>query len=180
MAEIKIEDEVKYGREEVFTTFRDKLTELIPYLPDVKTIEVKERDEVSEDTLKVVNLWKAEPSEVPRAAQPFIKPEMLQWTDYATWHNDTWSCDWEMEVGFLSEAVTCKGTTLYTENGEGKTKVAITGELTVDARKIPGIPRLVAGKVGGVIESFVVRLITPNLTQVNRGLEEYLKADAQG
>lgn len=176
MAKISIKDEVKHDRDVVFSTFRDELTKLLPYLPDVKDIEVKSRDDVDDKTVKVVNLWKADSNEVPRLAQAFIKPEMLEWIDRATWNQDKWSCDWVMEVGFLSDAVTCKGTTKYLEKGEGKTEVVIEGELNVDARKIPGVPRLGAGKIGDVIESFVVRLITPNLTQVNRGLEQYLKS----
>ena len=176
MADINIKDEVAFDRDRVFTTFRDELTELIPHLPDVKSIDVKERTDVDDDTVEVVNLWKAEAEEIPRIAQAFIKPEMLKWTDYATWRQDAWECDWRMEVGFLSEAVTCEGTTRYLEKGEGITEVVIDGKLEVDAKKIPGVPRLGAGKIGSVIESFVVRLITPNLTQVNRGLERYLKS----
>lgn len=174
MAEIKIKDEVAYDRETVFKTFRDDLVKLLPHLPDVKNIEVKERQEVDEHTTKVVNFWKAAAEEIPRLAQAFVKPEMLEWTDYATWDEEKWSCDWNMEVGFLSEAVTCKGKTTYEPKGDGKTEVVIQGELSVDARKIPGVPRLGAGKIGNVIESFVVKLITPNLTAVNRGMENYL------
>ena len=176
MAEINIKDTVAHSRETVFSTFRDELTELIPHLPDVKSIEVKERNEVDESTTKVTNLWKAEPEEIPRLARAFIKPEMLNWTDYATWRQDDWECDWDMEVGFLSDAVSCKGTTQYIVKGEDKTEVVIKGTLEVDAAKIPGVPRFGAGKIGSAVENFVVRLITPNLTNVNRGLESYLKA----
>ncbi len=175
MADIKITDTVAYDRETVFTTFRDHLQELIPHLPDIKDIQLKDRKEVDDDTTKVVNLWKAQSEEVPKLARSFIKPEMLEWTDYATWRKDAWECDWRMEVGFLSDAVTCKGVNKYREVGEGKTEITIQGVLNVDASKVPGVPRLGAGKIGSVIENFVVKLITPNLTNVNRGLESYLK-----
>ena len=175
MAKIEIKDEVAHDCQTVFTTFRDELVELIPHLPDVKDIEVKDREEIDESTIKVVNLWTAEAEEIPRVARPFIKPEMLVWTDYATWRQDDWECEWEMEVGFLSEAVSCKGTTRYRALGDDRTEVVIKGNLDVDAAKIPGVPRLGAGKIGSVIENFVVRLITPNLTNINRGLERYLR-----
>ncbi len=175
MADIKITDTIAHDREKVFTTFRDELQELIPHLPDIKDIELKDRDEVDEHTTKVINLWKAEPAEVPTLARSFIKPEMLEWTDYATWRKDAWECDWRMKVGFLSDAVTCEGVNKYRELGGGKTEITIEGVLEVDARKVPGVPRLGAGKIGSVIENFVVKLITPNLTNVNRGLESYLK-----
>lgn len=174
MAEIDIKDEVAHSRETVFTTFRDELTELVPHLPDIEDIEVKEREDIDDNTVKVTNLWTAEAEEIPRMARSFIKPDMLKWTDYATWRQDAWECDWEIEVGFLSDAVHCEGTNKYVAKGDDKTDVVITGVLEVNAREIPGVPRLGAGKIGDVIESFVVRLITPNLTNVNRGLERYL------
>ena len=177
MARLNVDDEIHYDRETVFETFRDHLVELIDYLPDIEEIEVKDREEIDEHTVKVVNLWKAEQEEVPALAKKFIKPEMLQWTDYATWRQDEWVCDWEMEVGFLEDAITCTGQNRYIEAGEEKTKIHIDGDLEVDATKIPGVPRLVAGKVGNAVESFVAKLIEPNLTDVNRGLEEYLDAE---
>ena len=174
MADIDITDEVAHSREKVFTTFRDDLTELIPHLPDIKNITVKDRDQLDDQTIKVVNLWEAEAEEVPKVARSFIKPEMLKWTDYATWRKDAWECDWEMEVGFLTDAVTCEGTNRYRELADDRTEIHIDGKLEVDARQIPGVPRLGAGKIGNVVENFVVKLITPNLTNVNRGLERYL------
>lgn len=175
MANIDITDEVAYDREKVFTTFRDDLTELVPHLPDVKDITVQEREEVDDTTIRVVNLWEAQAEEIPKIARSFIKPEMLKWTDYATWRQDEWACDWVMEVGFLDDAVTCEGTTRYLDTGDQRTEIAIEGTLEVDAKKIPGVPRLGAGKIGNVVENFVVKLITPNLTKVNRGLETYLE-----
>jgi hypothetical protein len=44
----------------------------------------------------------------------------------------------------------------------------------VDAKNLPGVPRLLAGKIVGEVEKFVVKMITPNLTSVNRGIESYL------
>ena len=181
MARMNVEDRIDYPREKVFETFRDNLVDLLEYLPDIQDIEVKDREEVDEDTVKVVNLWKAREEEVPKMARKFIKPEILQWTDYATWKQDEWVCEWEMEVGFLKEAITCKGQNRYLEAGDGSTKIHIDGDLEVDASEIPGVPRLVAGKVGSVIEDFVVKMIEPNLTDVNRGLEKYLdKESAEG
>ncbi|MFU8806822.1 MAG: DUF2505 family protein [Bradymonadaceae bacterium] len=172
MAKINISDEIAYDRKTVFETFRDHLTELLPYLPTVENITVEKREE-EDGQVDIVNLWKASGEEVPRIAQAFIKPDMLQWHDYATWKNETWTCHWEMKVGFLPGAVTCKGTTRYDEKN-GKTKIIMDGDLKVDASKIPGVPRLVAGRVGDAVEGFVVKLITPNLTEVNRGMEKYL------
>ncbi len=174
MTNISVEDTIHYDRETVFATFRDNLTDLLDYLPDIEDIEVESRERVDDDTLEIVNLWKASEREVPSLAKKFIKPEMLQWHDHATWHEDDWTCDWRMEVGFLEEAIECHGTNRYVEVGDDEMRIEIEGTLDVDASEIPGVPGLVAGKVSDTVESFVLKVIEPNLTDVNRGLERYL------
>lgn len=173
MARIDIRDHIKFDRKTVYETFRDKLAELQPYLPTVKSIEVESYDRLDETMVKIVNIWTAAEEDIPALAQKFIKPEMLKWTDRATWFDDQHMCNWDMEVGFLKEAISCSGTTRYTAKGDG-TEVHIEGNLRVDASKIPGVPRLVSGKVSEVVEGFVIKMITPNLKEVNRGCERYL------
>ncbi len=60
----------------------------------------------------------------------------------------------------------------FTKNA---TKIIISGDLIVDAKKLPGVPRFMAGKIASTIEKFVVTTIKPNLTNDNPGLEQYLK-----
>lgn len=176
MAKIDIKDTIVYERDRVYETFRDELLELQPYLPTIDKI-VQNEYERDGDEVNIVNVWHAADEDIPAIASKFIKPEMLKWIDRATWHDDTYSCDWDMEVGFMQEAISCNGTTYYREKGEG-TEVNITGELRVDAKKIPGVPRMLAGKVGDAVEKFVVKMITPNLTEVNRGMEKYLESQS--
>jgi hypothetical protein len=174
MADLEVEDTIHHDRETVFKTFRDHLTELIDYLPDIRSIEEKDRERIDDHTLKTVKLWKASEREVPGLVQKFIKPEMLQWHDHATWHEDDWTCEWRMEVGFLEDAIDCHGVNRYIEEGDDRMRIEIDGTLDVDASEIPGVPGLVAGKVGNTVESFVLKVIEPNLSDVNRGLERYL------
>lgn len=176
MAKLETNDTVDFPREQVYTTFRDDLLEFVDHLPDIESIEVKERERVDDNTIKIVNLWEAKNTEVPTMARKFVKPEMLQWHDYATWKQDEWVCEWRMEVGFLEDAIDCTGETRYLKNGEESTNIEIRGDLQVDASEIPGVPSLLAGKVGDAVENFVVKLIEPNLTDVNRGLETYLES----
>ena len=175
MAKIDIKDSIDYPLETVYPAFRDDLKQVASYLPNIDEIVVKSSTRRDEETLDVVNLWVASEGEIPTLAQPFIKKDMLQWIDRAVWHDDELYCEWEMEVGFLPEAVTCRGRTTYTAKGD-RTEVHIDGELLVDAKKIPGVPRLMSGKVGQVVEGFVVKMITPNLKATNRAMESHLKA----
>ena len=58
---MKIEsiDVIPYPRELVFRTLRDHMLEMVKYLPNVDEVQVKEREEPEEGTVKIVNWWKA-------------------------------------------------------------------------------------------------------------------------
>jgi hypothetical protein len=169
------EDTVAFPREDVYQAQRDDMVKLAAYLPNIERIEVLKREEV-EGGVKLLNLWKAAAGEVPAVIRPFVKPEMMQWKDDARWYNDRFSCDWRLELGFFTEQVDIRGATRFEALGADRCKVIIDGELKVDANNLPGVPRLLAGKIVGEVEKFVVKMITPNLTSVNRGLERYLAA----
>lgn len=175
MAKIDIRDNISYDLTRVYASFRDHLKELAQYLPTISEIIVEKHERTDDDTIKAVNIWKAAGEEIPKIVSPFISADKMQWIDRATWHDGETYCDWEMEVAFFPEAISCKGQTRYTKSGD-ITQVHISGELKVDAKKIPGVPRLLAGKIGDAVEVFVVKMITPNLKEVNRGVEKYLAA----
>lgn len=174
---MKIEstDIIPYPRDLVYETLRDKLVEMVPYLPNIETIEEREREDLGDGSIRLLNWWKAK-SDVPKVARAIIKPDMLHWKDHATWHQKSWTCDWRLETNFFTDRVHCQGTNTYTEAGDGKTKLEIRGNLEIDAKNIKGVPRLMAGTVGSAIEKFVVGLITPNFKTLNEGLVKYLDA----
>ncbi|MBZ0253625.1 MAG: hypothetical protein K8I02_09830, partial [Candidatus Methylomirabilis sp.] len=160
-----------YPREVVYRTLRDKLPEVAAFLPDVERIDVKEHA-VEGPRVRFVNEWHAS-AEIPKVAQAFIKPDMLSWTDYALWDETDWSTEWRLETRFFKDKVKVGGRNFYKEEG-GRTCVCVRGDLKIEA-SVPGVPKLLQGKVAGEIERFVVRLITPNLTSLTKGLRKYLE-----
>lgn len=174
MARIDIRDDMNFPIERVYPAFRDDLSKVADFLPNIEAIIVEQHDRTSDTQVSVVNVWKATGEEIPAMASSFIKPEMLQWTDHASWDDDARHVDWRMEVGFMPEAITCSGRTTYRPKGDGKTEIHISGELKVDARKL-GVPRLIAGKLSSAVEEFVVKLVTPNLKATNRAMEQFLE-----
>ncbi len=175
--DIFVEDVINFPRDQVFETYRDKLPEMVKFLPNIDKIEILEREE-NDGTTRLLNLWKAKASEIPKLLAPFVKPEMMQWKDHAKWDNEGWTCEWRSELGFFSEQIEVKGKNTYEPQGDNSVKITIRGTITVDGKKLPGVPRLVAGKVGSTVEKFVVKMITPNLRELNRGCEQYLKSQA--
>jgi hypothetical protein len=161
-----------FPRPVVFAAYRDKLVDLLPFLPNVRKIEVKSRtDEGS--VVKMVNEWHGG-GEIPAVARAFVSEAMLSWTDRATWDESTWTCAWNIETHAFTEAVTCKGTNRFVEE-DGKTKLEIRGTLAIDAKKIRGVPGLLAGKVGKAVEELLINKIQPNLVETARGLGKYLE-----
>lgn len=170
---------IAFPRELSFQTYRDHLPDLVPYLPNVKRIDVKEDESnaggVASRTRKL-NIWHAK-ADVPTIAQSIIKPEMLSWEDHAVWDESAWTCEWKVKPAFFAEAIRCEGKNQFVDQGT-TCVLQIRGDLEIDATRIKAIPRLLAGTIGPAIEKFVVALLTPNLTSVSKGVEQYLRAKA--
>jgi hypothetical protein len=172
---LDVEARIPFSRELVFRTYRDQLVELVPYLPNIRGIERRSRDDDGPRS-KIVNLWRGG-GEIPAVARAVISEKMLSWTDHAAWDGSDWSCHWRMEAHSFTEAVHAEGDNRFFEDGGG-CLLRITGDLTIDARKLP-LPRFLAGTVGPAVEKFLAGMIKPNLTEVSKGVERYLAAHEQ-
>jgi hypothetical protein len=164
-----------FPRPVVFAAYRDDLTKLLQYLPNVRNIEVKSRKEEG-SRIDLVNLWHGG-GEIPAAARAVLSESMLSWTDYASWDESKWTCSWRTETHSFTEAVDCRGVNNFLEVDGGKgTRIEIRGDLKIDGKKIKGVPGFLAGKVAGTVESFLSAKIKPNLVEVTEGLKKYLAA----
>ena len=171
---ISVVQNLPYPQLVVFRSLRDHLPALAAYMPNLSSIVNNERHEIGAGEVKLVNVWKAAPTEVPTLARPFLDPSKLSWIDRSHWRTAEWSNTWEMEVSFLKERVTCKGRTTYLAKSESPTEARIDGVLELDLKGM--VPGLLARKVEPMIEGFVIGLIKPNFEKINDGLVLYLKA----
>jgi nitrogen fixation protein len=162
---------VHHPRGAVYRAYRDRLSEIAAYIPDVREIKVQSRKDVG-GKVELHNVWVAQ-REVPTALKVVLKPENLMWDDYATWDEATMTCDWELKTRVFREMVRCRGRNTFTEQG-GKTAVLLSGDLEIDISSLPGMPDFVARRLGPQVEKFIVSLITPNLERVNQSLERFL------
>jgi hypothetical protein len=165
--------EIPYPREKVFHTYRDKLPELVPYLPNVRGISVTSREDLGAIT-KLLNRWKGG-GEIPALVRKFISDDLLEWDDHAIWNQNEFTTQWRTVVPAISEAVRAEGLNRFEDLG-GRTRLVISGLLEVDAKKIKLVPRLLAGTIGPAVEKFLVGAIKPNLVAISKGLEKYLDA----
>ena len=172
--EIRCDATIPFARPLVYATYRDKLLDLLPYLPNIRGIDVQERKD-EDGVVRLVNIWRGG-GEIPAVARAFVAESMMSWTDHATWRNDDFATDWRVEPHSFREAVTSAGCNRYYEVGDG-TRLEIRGDLTIDGTKIRGVPRLLAGKLGRTVEEFMVKLVRQNLLDVSAGVTRYLKAE---
>ena len=165
---------IHYPRERVFRAYRDEMSAVVPFMPNIEAINVQHRVErPGGHTLH--NEWVGK-TEIPRAARGIVSRDMLKWDDHAEWDTSTWSCQWEIKPRVFTESVKCKGITRMMEEGPNATRVSLAGTMDISLRNVPGIPRLFAGRLAPVVEKFIIAMITPNLEQVNASLTRYLDA----
>ena len=170
--EFKVVDKVPFALEDVYTTMRDKLVDLVPFLPDIKKIELVERQELDNGKVKIINNWYAE-DKIPKAVKSLIKTDQIGWVDYAEWDDSTKTVSWNLEMMFFKDYVTVKGTNTFTGD-ENSTTVTLKGDLSLDLAKHPMIPKLLAKSITKQVEKVVLALVKPNLVKVNRGIEKHL------
>jgi hypothetical protein len=164
---------IPFPRSLVYATFRDKLVELVPYMPNVRTIEVKSRRE-EKGCVFSINEWHGG-GEVPVAARAILSEAMLSWTEYNTWNDADFTLEWHIQTHAFTEAVRCAGKNLFVEDGT-TTRVESLGELSIDQKQIKGFPPFLMGPVASIVEEFLGKKIEPNLLQMSQGVSQYLES----
>lgn len=165
---------IRHPREQVYQVLRDRLVDLIPYLPNVESVKVVERTEVAPGKLKVVNHWQGKPTSAPKVVQPFITAEMSRWNDYAEWDDATHTCKWRFEMPTVASLFTCGGTNYFEATQDGGMLVRLTGTLTLYPEKVPGIPKFIAKGIAGPLEKWVLDLVSPNLRELPEAVGRFL------
>ncbi len=155
----------------VYRVYRDHLPGISEYMPDIKEIVVRSREETPIGP-KLLNEWIAQ-REIPSVAQRIVKPEMLRWEDRAQWNDEGNYVDWTLVIPAFAKQVRCSGRNTLSAEGEG-TIVHLTGQLTIDLKEVRGVPRLLHRKVAPMVEEFIIKLVTPNLERTNAMLERYI------
>lgn len=160
----------------VLRTVMDRVEEIVPFMPSVAAIETVSRRRLAGGKVRIVRHWQGAASSLPAPLRPFLSEELLGWTDTAIWDPSRYRADWELSTT-LSKFFDCTGVSLFEPHPRRKktaTVVRIMGRLEIFPERVPGIPRILGRRLAPQIESFVVGLLTPNLTELASGLQVYL------
>lgn len=168
--------QIPFPRSLVYATYRDKLVELVPYMPNVRDIEVKSRSEVGSN-IYTVNEWHGG-SEIPAAARVILSEDMLSWTEYNTWNQADLIVEWHIETHAFTEAVKCFGKNRFLQDGN-RTVIESRGELVIDPKQIKGVPFFLTSTIAHVVEDFLGKSIQPNLIAMSVGVRQYLEQNSR-
>lgn len=173
-----VNDEIGFPRDLVYPAVRDRVEDLIAYLPNVDSIELLDSS-VDGDVRRFVKRWQASATEIPALLRPLIKPEYLTWVDHATWNAAEYTTAWHHDLAFLEGALTARGVNRYFDEGD-VTVIELEGEFTIHPERLTFLPGPVARKLAPAMERFVVELLKPNLKSTNQAIEQWLEEQEAG
>jgi len=171
--EISSQVHLPYPREQVYRTYRDRLPELVAWMPNVRAIDLKERSE-QPHTLDMVLIWHGG-GEIPAAARALLSEAMLSWTDYSHWDDRDYSTQWRIAPHAFTEAVDCQGKNHFIAAPEG-TIITSRGHLRIDPQHIHGVPGFLAGMIARAVEDYLGQQIEPNFQQLATSVAAFLAA----
>lgn len=159
--------------EEVYELVKNDLEKLVPYLPNVSKIEIKEKTR-TDTGMSIVNYWYAI-AEMPSLLQKFLKPEIFSWKDIAEWNDETKKVNYTLQSFLANDLFDASGTNSFTAISDTQTELHLRCEVKIYPDKVPGVPRLLAKKVTPMVESVIEKILTPNLTSLGTGLNKYFE-----
>ncbi len=154
----------------VLELLRDRLTDLVPYLPTVDSISERERG-VEGDRIRIINDWQGNSRSVPMFAKPFVTKAMTAWHDVAEWDLAARSIKWEFVPNKFRNLYTCEGTN-YLEEIEGQTRLQINGSLVIHPEHLP-MPRRMAKRFAPRIAKWAVGKVRPNLLEIPKAVQAF-------
>jgi hypothetical protein len=164
-----------FPRSLVYLTYRDKLVELVPFMPNVRSVEVKSRRQ-EDERIYCVNCWHGG-GRIPLAVRAVLGKAMLSWTEYDNWDESNFTLEWRIETHAFTEAVFCAGNNRFLED-DGTTIIETRGELRIEPEQIEGFSQSLKGKIASIVENFLGKKIVPNLIQMSQGVHSYLQQTA--
>lgn len=163
-----------FSQEVVFRAYRDELHHAVAYMPNVVAIDVKSEEVLEPGVRKYFKVWTAG-GDIPASLRGFLAEGVLRWDDVAVWSEQTWASEWNIRTHLFPEAVQCSGKTLLVALGEGRTRVEMHGELSIDYQKIAALPAIVARPLVRTAETFLTRQITANLASTADAITRMLR-----
>ena len=165
-------DVVHMTPKKAYKTVRDELRELAPYIGNVQKIERVEYTKKSRNLINIVNHWYGY-ADIPSILKPIAKPEYLQWEDVSEWLDDKLRANFRMKSFHGKNLFDLVGSMWFMPEGKKETRLKIAVELDIHYENLPGVPRLLAGRIEKYIKDIVTAKATPNINRLAWALNTY-------
>lgn len=173
--EFTVADTIRYPLAQVFTALRDRLPELAAFYSNIERITLESREE-SGAIVRQRALWIAKAT-LPGPLEKLVPANSRRWQDDAVWDAKKHTVEWRLTLPVFSAAIDVHGANRFEKDGP-HTRMTIVGNLTIDPKKLTGVPTLLAKQFIPTVEKFVVSSVQKNLLEGNRGLERFLAAES--
>lgn len=157
-----------------FTVLHDRFTDLPTYLPNVLFIRELERQAPAADgSVRTVHRWKADPELIPKLARSFLKPSLLEWVGNAHWQPAQAQVNFVFHSDHFKGLYDCDGTFRILPRA-GACDIRVDVRFDVYPERLPGVPKWIANRAAGVIESTLVGAVRPSLAALPQALTHLL------
>ena len=170
----QLTEQTHFDPERMFTTHRDDLQALVPYMSLVERVRAEGREQRADGTLVLTHRWLCTQEAVPSMIRPMIPPNMLVWVGRATWNPHNHTCSWTVDIPGLGPAVSIHGIHSYLPDGTG-TRVELTGDFAIHADKIPNLPPMISGPMVAAIERYITHVIVGVMKAPHQAVIAYLE-----
>jgi hypothetical protein len=169
---LNVDAHLPFKRSLVYAAYRDKLIDLVPYMPSVQQIKfISSKKE--DGLLHLVYEWHGG-AKIPKVARTFLSEDLLVWTEEQVWNESDFTTQWRIKTHFFTEAVYCVGKNRFLEDRSG-TLIESRGELQIDPDQIKGTPRLLTAAISRIVEDSLAKQVTPNFLQMCEGVRQHLE-----
>ena len=172
MIEIAVNSQMPLSRSLVYATYRDNLIALGADLPNVRSLQLKSRQEINQQVCLELE-WQGG-GDIPATARRLLSEDLFNWTEYDVWNNHAFTVDWRIETHAYQEAVFLAGQNRFLDQG-GCTLIESRGSLRIDLSALHGVPPFLRDQMVRWIEELLAKKIEPNLVQMGQNVQQYLE-----
>lgn len=161
-----------YPRARVFAAHRDELEAVVANLAEVRRVELRGRTKRADGRIEQLHHWFGSQSALPLLVRPFVREELLAWTQHTVWDESAYGAEWVIEVPGVGDAVSCGGEHRYLEDGAG-TRIEVTGSFDFDPTQSELLASVPESAIP-MVERMVVSLIVPMIKRSGAAVSDYL------
>jgi hypothetical protein len=170
---IQHSDIIDAPQEVVFALVKNHLPEIGRYLGNIDSISKIAETQLDSQRSKIINHWQAK-VDLPLLIKKFLSKELISWKDTAIWDSATHTVAYELESFIANDLFVAKGKNSFKALNGTQTELTLQCDITIHAEKVPGLPKMIAGKAVPIIEGIIEKMLQPNIANLATGIRLYL------